>query len=139
MLFGNDFPATTSTNGNSTIPPMTILNKNGLQIVFNFEKQEKILLIHLRATNSTSSPITNFVFKAAVPKVETRIYSPIENVNDLFLSFSRQLLWIYFHQVVQQFHRTIQEIFDKRSKYPIQPKTNFACVLNSIIRRIILQ
>lgn len=69
MLFGNDTPKTPSTNGNTSIPPLTIFNKNGLQIIFNFEKQEKILFIHLRATNSTSTPITNFVFKAAVPKV----------------------------------------------------------------------
>jgi hypothetical protein len=49
---------------------MKILDKNGLHIIFQFEKQDKILLIHLRATNSTQIPITNFVFKAAVPKVK---------------------------------------------------------------------
>ncbi len=54
---------------NSSIPPMKVLEKNGLHILFQFEKQDKILLIHLQATNSTRIPITNFVFKAAVPKV----------------------------------------------------------------------
>jgi hypothetical protein len=49
---------------------MTIIDKNGLHIIFQFEKQDKILLIHLQATNSTSIPITNFIFKAAVPKVK---------------------------------------------------------------------
>jgi hypothetical protein len=72
MLFGNDLPQTQSTNDvNSSIPPLTVLNKNGLHIIFNFEKQDQILLIHLQATNSTSIPITNFVFKAAVPRVKT--------------------------------------------------------------------
>ena len=82
MLFGNDTPKTPSTNGNSSIPPLTIFNKNGLQIVFNFEKQEKILFIHLRATNSTSTPITNFVFKAAVPKVEIIASHPSKRNDD---------------------------------------------------------
>lgn len=84
MLFGSDVPQSTSTNGNSSIPPMTIFNKNGLQIVFNFEKQDKTLLIHLRATNSTSSPINNFVFKAAVPKVEIFVYSSKSFIFRLF-------------------------------------------------------
>jgi hypothetical protein len=56
---------------NTSIPPLTVLNKNGLHIIFNFEKQDQILFIHLQATNSTSIPITNFVFKAAVPRVKT--------------------------------------------------------------------
>jgi len=69
MLFGNDLPKKQSTNGiNSSIPSMKVLDKNGLHIIFQFEKQDKILLIHLHATNSTPTPITNFVFKAAVPK-----------------------------------------------------------------------
>jgi AP-1 complex subunit gamma-1 len=69
ILFGNDLPKVQSTNGvNTSIPPLTVLNKNGLHIIFNFEKQDQILFIHLQATNSTSIPITNFVFKAAVPR-----------------------------------------------------------------------
>ncbi len=53
---------------------MTVIDKNGLHIIFQFEKQNQILLIHLQATNSTQIPITNFVFKAAVPKVNKFIY-----------------------------------------------------------------
>jgi len=59
---------------NSSIPSMTVIDKNGLHIIFQFEKQDQILLIHLQATNSTQIPITNFVFKAAVPKVNKSIY-----------------------------------------------------------------
>jgi AP-1 complex subunit gamma-1 len=54
---------------NTSIPPMNVMDKNGLHISFHFERQDKILIIHLQATNSTQIPITNFVFKAAVPKV----------------------------------------------------------------------
>ena len=49
---------------------MTAIEKNGLRIIFTFERQDTILLIHLQATNSTENPITNFIFKAAVPKVK---------------------------------------------------------------------
>jgi hypothetical protein len=93
ILFGNDLPKVQSTNGkwnffflfiifnkiyfisgvNTSIPPLTVLNKNGLHIIFNFEKQEQILFIHSQATNSTSIPITNFVFKAAVPRVKKKL------------------------------------------------------------------
>jgi len=96
---------------NSSIPPLTVLNKNGLHIIFNFEKQDKILLIHLQATNSTQIPITNFVFKAAVPKVKNSCsYFFLTKQNRLF----RQLILIYFLQVVQQFHQIILEMFVKQ-------------------------
>ena len=52
---------------------MNIMNKNGLNLTFNFEKQNEVLLIHLQATNSTSIPINNFIFKAAVPKVSRQL------------------------------------------------------------------
>jgi hypothetical protein len=52
---------------------MKVLDKDGLRIIFQFEKQDHFLLIHLQATNSTQTPITNFVFKAAVPKVKTKV------------------------------------------------------------------
>ena len=48
---------------------MTAIDRNGLRIVFTFEREDKILTIHSKATNSTQYPITNFVLKAAVPKV----------------------------------------------------------------------
>lgn len=61
----------------SSIPPMTVMDKNGLRIIFQFEKQDKTLLINLHATNSTKTPITNFVFKAAVPKVKNEFIKNI--------------------------------------------------------------
>ncbi len=51
------------------IPPMTAFDKNGLRIIFTFERDGTTLTIHSKATNSTQYSITNFVFKAAVPKV----------------------------------------------------------------------
>ncbi|CAF1202681.1 unnamed protein product [Rotaria sp. Silwood1] len=68
-IFDNDLLKTQSMNDkNSSIPSMTAIDKNGLRIIFQFERQDKILFIYLHATNSTKIPITNFVFKAAVPK-----------------------------------------------------------------------
>ena len=60
---------TTTTTTSSSIPSMNVFNKNGLKIDFNFEKQNDLLLISLQAINSTLKPIENFLFKAAVPKV----------------------------------------------------------------------
>lgn len=54
------------------IPPLTVIDRNGLRIIFTFERNEDTLTIHSKATNSTSYPMMNFVFKAAVPKVRTR-------------------------------------------------------------------
>ncbi|CAF1070638.1 unnamed protein product [Adineta ricciae] len=65
------------TNGNlfdlghdnhNTIPAMIALNKNGLSLTFTFEREDTTLTIISTATNSTPYNITNFVFKAAVPK-----------------------------------------------------------------------
>ncbi|CAF1019252.1 unnamed protein product [Adineta ricciae] len=65
------------TNGNlfdldgdnhNTIPAMIALDKNGLSLTFTFERQDTTLTITSTATNSTPYNITNFVFKAAVPK-----------------------------------------------------------------------
>ncbi|CAF5007732.1 unnamed protein product, partial [Rotaria magnacalcarata] len=70
-IFGNNLLSnqTTNSNGiNSSIPEMTAIDRNGLRIIFQFERKDKILFIHLQATNSAKIPITNFVFKAAVPK-----------------------------------------------------------------------
>ncbi|CAF4485301.1 unnamed protein product, partial [Rotaria magnacalcarata] len=64
FIFGNDLSNTHS----STIPPMIALDRNGLRILFTFERDGTILTIHSKTTNSTQYPITNFIFKAAVPK-----------------------------------------------------------------------
>ena len=81
LLFGTGTQKSSSSNGTVqpssvtyhgsflAIPPMTVIDKNGLRVLFNFERQDTTLTIQLRATNSTHSPITDFVFKAAVPKV----------------------------------------------------------------------
>ncbi|CAF1214755.1 unnamed protein product [Didymodactylos carnosus] len=57
-----------SANVNSTIPNMTVIDKNGLQVIFSFERNDPNITITLRASNATSSPISSFLFKAAVPK-----------------------------------------------------------------------
>ncbi|CAF4201744.1 unnamed protein product [Rotaria socialis] len=64
FIFGNDLSNTHS----SIIPPMIALDRNGLRILFTFERDGTILTIHSKTTNSTQYPITNFIFKAAVPK-----------------------------------------------------------------------
>lgn len=87
-----------------TIPAMTVFDKNGLNIVFNFERQDVQLLIHLRAINSTSSAINNFILKAAVPKVT--FYERITQNILSITSMKRYSLWIYPHRAVQRFRRT---------------------------------
>lgn len=57
-----------NTNG---IPPMTVFEKGGLRLDFAFEKSQDnplATVIHLTALNSSSNPMTNFLFQAAVPK-----------------------------------------------------------------------
>lgn len=54
------------------IPPMTAYNKNGLKIDFTFERANpnpNIAVITIHASNSTEADMTDFVFQAAVPKV----------------------------------------------------------------------
>ncbi len=53
---------------------MTAINRNGLQILFTFERDNAILTIYSKVTNSMPYPISNFIFKAAVPKVKEDIY-----------------------------------------------------------------
>ena len=55
---------------------VTAVEKNGLKIVFNFEKNpdpDSPITIHLEATNQNSSNISEFLFQAAVPKVGLRL------------------------------------------------------------------
>jgi len=56
----------------SGIPQITAFAKNGLLIKFDFEKvpdnPSNIVAISMTATNSQPSPMTDFVFQAAVPK-----------------------------------------------------------------------
>ena len=59
----------------SGIPTMTAFEKNGLRIEFAFERsqaQASVINITLSATNSNSQPLNDFVFQAAVPKVQVQ-------------------------------------------------------------------
>jgi len=76
MLFNDDSSTNNGKNSNS-IPSMIAFDKNGLKINLTFERQDTTLFIYLQAMNSTSSPILNFVFKAAVPKTfNLELFSP---------------------------------------------------------------
>ena len=62
----------THTHTHTGIPSITAFEKNGLKVDFNFERSPSnpaVTAITLTATNSTSSPMTDFIFQAAVPKV----------------------------------------------------------------------
>lgn len=55
------------------IPSITAYNKNGLKIDFTFERSNtnpSVTVITIQASNSTELDMTDFVFQAAVPKVE---------------------------------------------------------------------
>lgn len=59
-------------NDKSNLNTITAVEKNGLKIVFKFEKNKDKtapVTIHLEATNQNSSNISDFLFQAAVPKV----------------------------------------------------------------------
>ena len=59
-------------------PSVSVFNKNGLDIQFSFDTSKlqatNSILITMAATNSLMSPMTNFVFQAAVPKVSFFFY-----------------------------------------------------------------
>jgi hypothetical protein len=63
---------------------MTAINKNGLRIIFTFERDNTTLTIHSKLTNSTPYPMTNFIFKAAVPKVKKTFFFNIYKICYLF-------------------------------------------------------
>lgn len=68
---------TTSKPVKLTLNTITALEKNGLKIVFNFEKNadpSSPITIHLEATNQNSTNISEFLFQAAVPKVGLAFY-----------------------------------------------------------------
>lgn len=57
---------------------MTAFEKAGLRIIFSFQRSPNplnpsLIAITLTATNSNSSPMTDFVFQCAVPKVCTTL------------------------------------------------------------------
>lgn len=57
---------------NGPLPPFIAFQKNGLTITLNIIKQASapnITAVTVVFTNSQMSPLTNFEFKVAVPKV----------------------------------------------------------------------
>lgn len=67
-----------------TIPPFIAFQKNGLTITFNVLKQPSnpnITTVNVSFSNSQFSPMTNFEFKAAVPKyIKLQVNPPSGNV-----------------------------------------------------------
>ncbi|KAF5278432.1 hypothetical protein FQA39_LY05921 [Lamprigera yunnana] len=61
------------------VPTLTAFDKNGLKIVFLLEKmsESNMVSIHLTATNTTISNMSDFLFQAAVPKAfQLQMLSP---------------------------------------------------------------
>lgn len=59
-------------NTSQKIPSLTAFEKNGLKLIFDFERpfnEPTTLVVSLSATNSTAVTMTDFLFQAAVPKV----------------------------------------------------------------------
>jgi hypothetical protein len=120
LLFGNGIQTTNSKAFQNTyfffiitkfllaIPPLTALNKNGLRIIFTFEREGTILTIHAKATNSTQYSMTNFIFKAAVPRVNELFY-----IYKIYIYYFRHLILNYIRRMVQQFLEIIPEGLNK--------------------------
>lgn len=55
----------------STLPPLTAFEKDGVKIVFSFDgiKENNSVTINVTATNESLTTLTDFLFQAAVPKV----------------------------------------------------------------------
>ena len=56
--------------------PITAFNKNGLLVEFMCERdnsQATVCVLNVKASNSSPTPMTDFVFQAAVPKVKLEL------------------------------------------------------------------
>lgn len=74
-----DQPLTTPTTGD--IPSITAFEKNGLKIDFSFQRTNTNITINVSASNNTSSPMSDFIFQAAVPKsFDLQMLPPSGNV-----------------------------------------------------------
>ena len=55
------------------IPSITAYEQNGLKIQFSFEKQagnpNNVVMVTATSSNSSGSPMSDYLFQAAVPKV----------------------------------------------------------------------
>ncbi|GIY03150.1 hypothetical protein CEXT_485491 [Caerostris extrusa] len=73
----------TSQTESEGIPSITAFEKNGLRIIFEFEKppdNPEMIIINLVATNLSFSPINDFLLQAAVPKVfQLQLLPPTNN------------------------------------------------------------
>ncbi|GFY61810.1 hypothetical protein TNIN_260921 [Trichonephila inaurata madagascariensis] len=65
------------------IPSITAFEKDGLKVIFEFEKppdNPELIVINLVATNLSVSPISDFLLQAAVPKVfQLQLLPPTNN------------------------------------------------------------
>ena len=67
---------------------MIAFNKNGLLVEFMCEKdnsQATVFIVNVKASNSSPTPMTEFVFQAAVPKVMVWFLLLNPNVLSLFV------------------------------------------------------
>ncbi|KAG8199557.1 hypothetical protein JTE90_009398 [Oedothorax gibbosus] len=66
------------------IPSITVFDKGGLKIIFNFDKpldDPEMIVINLYASNYSSEPMSDFLFQAAVPKVfQLQLLPPTNNI-----------------------------------------------------------
>ncbi|XP_042206051.1 AP-1 complex subunit gamma-1-like isoform X2 [Homarus americanus] len=64
----------------SSIPGINAYDKNGVRLDMTFELQESITTINMLATNNTGTPVTDFLFQAAVPKsLQLQMLNPSSN------------------------------------------------------------
>lgn len=83
-LIGSSSMSTNMMNGSASSAPMIAFNKNGLLVEFMCEKdnsQATVFIVNVKASNSSPTPMTEFVFQAAVPKsFQLQLQSPSGNV-----------------------------------------------------------
>jgi len=80
----NDLSATTMLSS-SGIPSITAYEQNGLKIQFSFEKQagnpNNVVMVTATSSNSSGSPMSDYLFQAAVPKTfQLQLQPPSGNV-----------------------------------------------------------
>lgn len=64
-----------NTTGQNEVTDMIVLDKSGLKITFKMDRAvdtPDLLVINMSALNSTTLPLTDFLFQAAVPRVNFR-------------------------------------------------------------------
>lgn len=83
-LIGSPAVSNNLMNGSSGATPITAFNKNGLLVEFMCERdnsQATVCVLNVKASNSSPTPMTDFVFQAAVPKsFQLQLQSPSGNV-----------------------------------------------------------